>query len=93
MKKEIFSFKPGEWVILRKSYLEKMPEKYRAENEILNKYSYPHKIQTICRSKNQFKEILVFSRDERWVIIEEEFRLATEKEIKEQHIRNIFNKK
>jgi hypothetical protein len=89
MKKETIEFKPGDWVILKESFIKKM----NGEGGItsINKNSYPQKLKNIYPSGGGLSPLtLVFAPNKKWSLIENEFRLATEKEIKEQKIKNIF---
>ena len=90
-----FSFKPEDWVILKKHFIKKY-EKQNVRNihEMLDMCRYPRKVQAIYLNEFwPYRERIEFSRYELWTIYEDEFRLATDKEIKEQHIRDIFHKK
>jgi hypothetical protein len=84
IKKDNFSV--GDWVIMNEEYKNSLKKKFglTAKIYIMN-FNYPQQIQKIFNSD---KDILVFSQNRKmW---NKAFRLATEKEIREQNIKNIF---
>ena len=92
MKKEKLSFNAGDWVIMKESFIQKTIEVNGSHNkEILDMYNYPQTIQAIYRQETKFeREVIEFSPIKKWILRENEFRLATEKEIIEHKIKSIF---
>jgi hypothetical protein len=90
-KCETTSFKVGDWVVLREKYVEREIKKYPGAREILEKFSKPQKIQAIYfRDIWPYRELIEFPKNENWSLFGNEFRLATEREIKEYELKCIF---
>ena len=85
MEDEKWSFKIGDSVQLSESFMQEVLETTGdSSHEGLKEYSKQKKIQAIYRNKdNLAREVLVFSSEKKTAIRENQFRLATEKEIKE----------
>ena len=91
MEEEKWSFKVGDYVQLKEKFIQALLKTTGQKSHGLGEFSYPQKIQAIYRQKDLFKrEVLVFSPDKKWALSGNEFRLATEKEIKEHKIRSVF---
>ena len=77
------NFIVGDWVIMNESYKENLKNKFGVNAKIfIMNFDYPQEIQS------SEKEILGFLENKRmW---NKAFRLATEKEIKEYKLKNIF---
>ena len=91
MEEEKWSFKVGDYLHFPQKLLQPLLNTTGQKSHGLGEFSYPQKIQAIYRQKDLFKrEVLVFSPDKKWALSGNEFRLATEKEIKEHKIRSVF---
>jgi hypothetical protein len=92
MEEKLLNFKVGDWVILEESYLHnKRSRNIKRTNKILDMFSYPQQIRAIYQKKEwPSRRLFEFSSGKEWRLYENEFRLATDKEIKEQQIKNLF---
>jgi hypothetical protein len=83
-------FKVGDWVIVRENYLDE--QILNKAEKILIEYSFPQEILLIDKLKNG-KTIYHLNRIDYKTENIKFFRLATEMEIKQQQIKNMFKKK
>jgi hypothetical protein len=91
MQNKNLDYKVGDWVLLKESFIQKILEMNKETgNKILKKYSSPQQIIAISREEMEDRIILEFSPKRKWMLNENVFRLATEKELKELKIKSIF---
>jgi hypothetical protein len=85
-------YQVGDWVILRERYLTMLSKMNFEQAKItLEKYKHPNKILSIFEYKLKDGTVHYgYSTGGKTAMKEKEFRLATNKEIKEQELRNIF---
>jgi hypothetical protein len=91
MKTKKKNFSVGDWVVMEENYKQYLSKKLdKGSKNYIKSYSYPQQIQkTYAETSDCKKGFLVFSKGKK--MFETAFRLATEKEIKEQTIKNIFS--
>jgi hypothetical protein len=87
-------FDVGVWVVLNETYIEYIEKRFGKKSEtFIRKNQYPQIIKKIYKGDNILKStVLEFYSGSKVKVRGTEFRFATEKEIKEQEIRNIFLK-
>ena len=92
MENENFDYKVGDWVLLKKSFIQKARKMNGdSANGIINIYSCPQKIQAIYQDETKLnRNVLEFSPERKWVLRENVFRIATKKEVKEHNLKSIF---
>jgi hypothetical protein len=86
-------FKIGDWVIVREDILENTNKGSLAES--LSRFKFPRKIVKIVHYQYGIKHnwcVYHIGREGNKIEIANNFRLATKKEIKEQIIKNVFQK-
>ena len=86
-------FKVGDWVILTEEEIAQLLIKGR-ENKYVKGYDFPQEIVEIRYQEiEQISTIYIFAPNKITTMKKDTFRLATENEIKNQKIKNIFIEK